>query len=241
MTLVFERDPERPRQKMNQQSSGPMRPQEYIRISEYKETGFMAQTAEHSTLARPLISAMPARRTLAVLAGSLLIAACAHVSVPLFFTPVPITLQPFAVVLLGLLMGPGLGAATCAAYLLEGALGLPVFTPQGPGGLLQIFGPTGGYLMSYPAAAALAGLLARMRSPQTLWSTLAGATASNLLILTSGACWLALAKQMSAATVAHIAVLPFLGEDAVKVVLATLIAWGWRRSRVDRTHTPGRS
>jgi biotin transport system substrate-specific component len=91
----------------------------------------MALTAP---LYRPIAPALPARRTLAVLAGTLFIAACAHVSVPLFFTPVPITLQPFAVLLTGLLLGPGLGAATCAAYLLEGAAGLPVFTPQGVGG-----------------------------------------------------------------------------------------------------------
>jgi biotin transport system substrate-specific component len=201
----------------------------------------MASSAEQSPLYRPLAPALPARRTVAVLAGTLLIAVCAHVSVPLFFTPVPMTLQPFAVVLLGLLLGPGLGAATCAAYLLEGALGLPVFTPQGPGGLLQLFGATGGYLMSYPAAAALAGALARMRTSRTIWTTLAGAAAANLLILTAGACWLALVTHRSAAVVAHIAVLPFLGEDAVKVVLATLIAWGWYRSRVDRTHTLGRS
>ncbi len=198
----------------------------------------MALTAP---LYRPIAPALPARRTLAVLAGTLFIAACAHVSVPLFFTPVPITLQPFAVLLTGLLLGPGLGATTCAAYLLEGAAGLPVFTPQGVGGWLQLLGPTGGYLLSYPAAAAVAGALFRSRKQRTVWTALLGAGAANLLILTSGASWLALLTHQSAATVSRAAVLPFLTGDALKVVLAALIAAGWYRSRFDRMHTPGRA
>src|ERR1035441_2536466 len=66
-----------------------------------------------------------------VLAGSELVAVCAHVSIPLWFTPVPITLQPFAVVLLGLLLGPQIAFGAMVAYLAEGASGLPVFTPSG--------------------------------------------------------------------------------------------------------------
>src|ERR1700727_1782712 len=92
-----------------------------------------------------------------VLAGTLFVAACAHVSIPLFFTPVPLTLQPFAVLVLGLLLGPRMAFATLAAYLAEGAMGLPVFAPgpTGLSGLAHLFGPTGGYLMAYPVAAAL--------------------------------------------------------------------------------------
>ncbi len=88
-----------------------------------------------------------------VLAGSALIAVCAHVSIPLWFTPVPVTLQPFAVLLLGLLLSPRLAFGATAAYLAEGAAGLPVFTPHGLGGLAQLLGPTGGYLLSYPVVA----------------------------------------------------------------------------------------
>jgi biotin transporter BioY len=95
--------------------------------------------------------------------------------------------------------------------------------------------------MSYPAAAAVAGGLARMRGARTFWITLAGAAAANVLILAAGACWLGLAKHMSAATVAHLAVAPFLGEDAVKVVLAALLATGWYRVRFDQTHTSEKS
>src|ERR1700727_2680872 len=73
-----------------------------------------------------------------VVAGSLFIAASAHIAIPLFFTPVPITLQPFAVLVLGLLMGPRMAFATTVAYLAEGAAGLPVFTPHGLGGVAQL-------------------------------------------------------------------------------------------------------
>ena len=189
-------------------------------------------------LAQGLVHSPAARRTLAVACGSLFIAACAHISVPLFFTPVPMTLQPFAVLLVGLLLGPALGAATCAAYLLEGAVGLPVFTPQGPGGLLQLLGPTGGYLLSYPAAAAIAGAVWRRVGRRGLGSALLGAGAANLLILLAGACWLMTLKHLSLTVIAHVAVLPFLGGDAIKVVLAALLAAGWQRARFDRAHSP---
>jgi biotin transport system substrate-specific component len=197
----------------------------------------MALTAEESPLYPPLAAALAARRTVAVVVGSLFIAACAHIAVPLFFTPVPMTLQPFAVLLVGLLLGPGLGAATCAAYLLEGAVGLPVFTPQGAGGLLQLLGPTGGYLLSYPVAAAVAGGLSRFRGRRGLGTSLLGAGAANLLILTCGACWLGVLTHQPGGTVARAAVLPFLAGDAVKVVLAALLATGWYRVRFDRAHT----
>ena len=92
-----------------------------------------------------------------VLAGSALAALCAHVSIPLYFTPVPLALAPFAVLFLGLLLSPRLAAATFGAYLVEGALGLPVFapTPIPLGGIAHLLGPTGGYLLCYPLAAAL--------------------------------------------------------------------------------------
>ncbi len=203
----------------------------------------MPQLAEESPLSGPFASLILARqsilvRGISVLAGSLFIAGCAHVAVPLFFTPVPMTLQPFAVLLIGLLLGPGLGAATCAAYLLEGSLGLPVFTPQGAGGMLQLLGPTGGYLLSYPGAAALAGCLSRLGLRKGLTWNLLGAGVANLLILAAGACWLALLTHQAAATVYHAAVLPFLLGDTVKVVLAGLLATGWQRARFHPTHTP---
>src|SRR3954447_5509375 len=102
-----------------------------------------------------------AKQAAIVVAASFFVALCARVSVPLPFTPVPLTLQNFAVLLVGLVLGPVAGFSAMALYLAEGAAGLPVFNPHGAGGVLQLFGPTGGYLLSYPFAAAAAGWVAR--------------------------------------------------------------------------------
>ena len=93
------------------------------------------------------------------LAGSMAIAATAHIAIALPFTPVPFTLQPLAVLLVGLLFGPALGFGTLCLYLMEGVSGLPVFQPLGSGGAAQLMGPTGGFLLAYPFVAALAGWL----------------------------------------------------------------------------------
>ena len=97
-----------------------------------------------------------------IVAATGFVAICAHISVPLPFTMVPLTLQTFAVILVGMLLGPTAAAAAMTLYLAEGAMGLPVFSPHGPGGLAQLLGPVGGYLLSYPFAAALAGAVVRM-------------------------------------------------------------------------------
>src|SRR5215472_14852822 len=126
-----------------------------------------------------------------VLCASAFVAVCAHIAVPLYFTPVPLTLQPFAVLLIGLLLSPQLAAASLVAYLGEGALGLPVFAP-GPAsapGLAHLFGPTAGYLLAYPFAALLISLLYR-RMGRGFAPALAAAAAGNLLILSIGALWL---------------------------------------------------
>ena len=99
-------------------------------------------------------------QVLLVISGSLLVALAARISLPLPFTPVPLTLQNFAVLLVGLLLGRRAGFAALVLYLAEGAAGLPVFSPMGPGGIAQLLGPTGGYLMAYPLVAYLAGGIA---------------------------------------------------------------------------------
>ena len=85
----------------------------------------------------------------------------AQIAIPIPGTPVPFTLQPLAVVLAGLCLGPVAGAASMVLYLLVGALGAPVFSPIGAPGVLRLIGPTGGYLLAAPAAAAIAGLVGR--------------------------------------------------------------------------------
>ena len=156
----------------------------------------------------------------AVAVGSLLLAVCAQVAVPLPWTPVPMTMQPFGVLLVGLLFGPRLGAAAMAAYLLEGAAGLPVLVP-GFGGLVPL-GPSAGYLLSYPLVAALVGLLAG----NSIGRKLLAAAAGNALILLCGAAWLA-AVGGGWAQAFRLGVLPFVAGDAVKVALAACIASGW--------------
>jgi len=165
-----------------------------------------------------------------VLAGTMLVAVCAHVAIPLWFTPVPVTLQPFAVILLGLLLSPRTAFATMVAYLAEGAAGLPVFTPHGLGGVAQLLGPTGGYLLSYPIVAPLVSMLWR-RSSRTFTRGLIVAGAGSLVTLAMGALWLGIARQLSPMTVLNMTVLPFLPGDVLKVVSAAGIAAGAARFR----------
>jgi len=166
-----------------------------------------------------------------VLAGSLLIAVCAHISLPLYFTPVPLTLQTFAVLLLGLLLSPRLASGVAIAYLAEGALGLPVFapTPAMPG-LAHLLGPTGGYLLSYPAAAAVTALLWRRIARGTVGAGLAAA-AGSVVILACGALWLGIFTRVGVQATLASAVLPFIPGDLLKITAAALIAGGLKRFR----------
>ncbi|HXS78463.1 MAG TPA: biotin transporter BioY [Terracidiphilus sp.] len=167
-----------------------------------------------------------------VLAGSALVAVCSHIALPLWFTPVPLTLQPFAVLLLGLVLGPRLAAATLGAYLLEGATGLPVFTPGFAlgAGVAHLVGPTGGYLMSYPAAAALVSWL-RTRLNRGFAGAALSAAAGDALILLCGFVWLAMWTHAAIGSAFALAVLPFLPGEALKVVAAAGIARGLGRVR----------
>ena len=131
-------------------------------------------------------------RIFLAVSASAFVAVCAHVSVPLPYTPVPIVLSDFAVLLVGMVLGPVAGFMAMVLYLAEGAMGLPVFSPQGPGGIFQLIGPTGGYLFSYPIAAAFAGLadaLVRKNRAAFTAAVLTGAVAIAI-ILASGAAWL---------------------------------------------------
>lgn len=158
-----------------------------------------------------------------VVAASALVAVSAHVSIPLGFTPVPITLQPFAVLLLGLVLAPRLSFAALCLYLLEGSSGLPVFSPHGPGGIAQLFGPTGGYLMAAPFAAAAAGLIYRS-GKRTFLYAVAGAAVGDLILLAIGAAWLGMLANISFTALLSESVFPFLASDAVKVLAAATCA-----------------
>src|ERR1700678_1777924 len=157
---------------------------------------------------------------LAVVPATALVAISAHIAVPLGFTPVPVTMQTFAVLLLGLLFAPGPAFACLTLYLMEGAVGLPVFSPHGPGGIVQLLGPTGGYLLSYPFAAAAASLLYR-RWRGSFLAALAASGLASVLILAVGATWLGLLSHLKFSIVFAQSVAPFLPGDAVKIFAAT--------------------
>jgi len=157
--------------------------------------------------------------------GSLLMAACAHVSIPLWFTPVPITLQTFGVMLLSLTLGGWRACAALALYLVEGMSGLPVFNPHGPGGIAQVLGPTGGFLMSYPFAALACGLIAqRLEQRSRLVAFSAGAAVCSVIIFAFGALWLAAISHQHAGVVLGAAVLPFLPGEVLKAAAAIGLA-----------------
>jgi len=176
-----------------------------------------------------------AGRVLLAIAASGLVALCAHVSLPLYFTPVPLTLQTLAVVLIGFTLGPVLGFSAMLLYLAEGAMGLPVFSPHGPGGVAQLLGPTAGFLFSYPLAAAAAGGVVRavrLGRSQFLGAGIAGVAAS-FFIFAMGAGWLAHWLHLGPRAAWHMAVAPFLPGEVLKVSAAAGIystLRRWRRS-----------
>ncbi len=194
-----------------------------------RETHMEQTPAAFSTVATGL------RNLFVILAGSAFVAVSAHIALPLSFTPVPLTLQPFAVLMLGLVLSPRLAAATLAAYLFEGASGLPVFTPANVAltGIGHLFGATGGYLMAYPFAVYVIASLWRT-SKHTLWWALLSAGAGNLIILTVGAVWLSVLTHASVNTVLSEAVIPFLPGDALKVAVAAALGFEWYCNRPAR-------
>ncbi|MDE3200464.1 MAG: biotin transporter BioY [Acidobacteriota bacterium] len=172
------------------------------------------------------------RATFIVFLGSVFVAICSHIALPLWFTPVPLTLQPLAVLVIGMLLTPRLAATTLFAYLAEGVAGLPVFAPglAFSTGFAHLFGPTGGYLLVYPAAAFLVAVLWR-RGARTYWSALFSAASGNLLILAGGALWLSALTHATVKTAVALAVIPFLPGDALKIAVAAALATGWVRLR----------
>src|SRR5690348_6706192 len=174
-----------------------------------------------STLSTPIAARDNRLTLLGVVGFAVILAAASQIAIPLPFTPVPITLQPLVVVLAGLMLGPAAGAASMVLYLAAGAVGLPVFAPVGAPGIARFFGPTGGYLIAYPAAAFVAGALAR-RAPSLLGRWLA-ATAGVVVILVGGVAQLAVVSQSLSRAIA-IGLTPFALLDVVKAFIAALIA-----------------
>lgn len=169
--------------------------------------------------------------------ASLFVAVCAHVSVPLWFTPIPFTLSDLAVILVGLVLGPALGFSALALYLIEGASGLPVFSPTGPGGLAQLFfWATSGYLLAYPFAAALAGSVSRLLSRAfgtrlAFTATLFGAAAGSVLLMASGTAWLGHFAHLTPTAAIAAGFTPFLAVQAAKILIAASLTTSIARLR----------
>ena len=169
-----------------------------------------------------------AKQAAIVSSASLFVALCARVTVPLPFTPVPLTLSNFGVLLVGLLLGSRRGFAALALYLAEGAAGLPVFSPAGPGGIAQLFGVTGGYLMAYPLVAALAGFLLE-RGRSTFARAAAAGFAAETLLFALGLTWLAIWTH-SLSQAFRFGLYWFLSAEIIKIFFAAAIAARFRRT-----------
>jgi len=160
-----------------------------------------------------------------VISASLFVALCARVTLPLPFTPVPLTLQNFGVLAIALILGPRRGFAALALYLAEGAAGLPVFNPAGPGGVAQLFGVTGGFLMAYPFVAFVAGWIYERTSRRFAWAALAG-FAGEVTLFAGGLGWLfTLTHSFSQAI--RWGLYWFLFAEVIKIMLAAGAASGW--------------
>jgi biotin transport system substrate-specific component len=185
----------------------------------------MTSTYAPLALAAPRTSPTAYRIAL-VVAGSLLLTLSAKIQIP--FWPVPMTMQPYVVLVLGMALGPRLGAAAVALYLLQGALGLPVFagTPEKGIGLAYMAGPTGGYLAGFVVAAAATGLMAGRGLDRHPLGALLTATVGMVLIYACGLAWLSSLVGWDKAVT--FGALPFMLGDALKILLAMVtlpLAW----------------
>src|SRR5579864_7833492 len=187
----------------------------------------MSKTAIQA-LSTPQERALEAARQVALVVGaSLFVALCARITIPLMpLTPVPLTVQNFGVLLVGMLLGSRRGFAALVLYLAEGAVGLPVFSPALSGGFVQLLGPTGGYLIAYPFVAALTGYIFERGKPtfaRAAWASIAGEILlfaggiSQLYILTHS-----LAKALS------FGLYWFIFAEVMKVMFAAGAARGWQ-------------
>jgi biotin transport system substrate-specific component len=163
-------------------------------------------------------------RVLAVILGAVLVAVAAQISIPLPGTPVPMTLQPMAVLLVGGLLGARLGALSMILYLAMGAAGLPVFTPTVPlFGIARLLGPTGGYLLAYPVAAWAVGTA--VRDGSRVWRVACGVLAGLVLIHLGGLAQLAILTGNVLAA-AQLATWPFLLGDLIKLAILVPVLTG---------------
>jgi biotin transport system substrate-specific component len=186
---------------------------------------------ESQTATQPQGRSLEGMRQIAVIVGAtVFVALCAHITIPLMpLTPVPLTVQNLGVLLVGLLLGSRRGFAALALYLAEGAIGLPVFNPHGVGGILQMFGPTGGFLVVYPFVAFIAGFIFERGAKTFARAALAGLMA-EILLFAGGLTWL-YALTHSLAKAAYFGFYFFIAAEIIKVMFAAVIASRWNNRR----------
>jgi biotin transport system substrate-specific component len=198
-----------------------------VESDDFKEEKMTIQAMTAADILRPTARrAALAYDVTLVLAGSLLVALSAQVAIWLPFSPVPVTGQTFAVLLVGMLLGGRLGVLSLLAYLTEGAAGMPVFA-GGALGPAYMIGPTGGYLVGFVAAAFAVGWLAERGWDRRMITTALAMIAGSLLIYACGVAWLSTFIGLDRAIT--VGCTPFLAGDVVKIVLAmALLPAGWR-------------
>jgi biotin transport system substrate-specific component len=166
-----------------------------------------------------------AKQAASVLFIVALTAAAAQISFPLPFTPVPFTLQPLVVLIGGAALGRRLGMCAQIGYLLAGIAGLPVFAASAtlPPGLGRLLGPTGGYLMAYPAAAYVTGALAELGFDRRYLTSVLAMTAGLAIIFAIGVLWLSRFVPGGLAGALAAGLYPFIAVDAAKILAGAAI------------------
>lgn len=157
-----------------------------------------------------------------VIGASAVIAVCARLVLPLPFTPVPLTLANFGVLLVGLALGSKRGFAAATLYLAWGAMGLPVFSPAGLGGIAQLVGPTGGYLMAYPVVAFVAGWLSE-RGTASFGRNVVSGFVAEIVLFGAGITWLAVITSSWQRALAF-GLVPFFFAEIMKIMVAAALA-----------------
>jgi len=168
------------------------------------------------------------RQVALVVGASLFVALCARITIPLPFTPVPLTVQNFGVLLVGLMLGSKRGFAALALYLAEGAIGMPVFNPTGMGGVAQLLhGATSGFLLAYPLVAWVAGYVME-HGRKSFARAAVGGLLGEIVLFTSGLAWLAVLTH-SVAQAFRWGFYWFMFAEIIKVMIAAGIAAQWQR------------
>jgi biotin transport system substrate-specific component len=191
----------------------------------------MAKAATEALSAQQSRGVEIAQQIAIVVGASLFVALCARITIPLPFTPVPLTVQNFGVLLVGLLLGSRRGFAALILYLAEGAIGMPVFSPVGVGGIAQLFhGATGGFLLTYPLVAWLAGYVME-HGRKTFARAAVGGLLGEIALFTGGLTWLAVLTH-SVTQAFRWGLYWFVFAEVIKVMMAAGIAAQWQHRRI---------